>query len=348
MTKENYMHRCLELARLGGGYTAPNPMVGSVLVYGDRIIGEGYHRQYGQEHAEVNCIRSVRPEDEDLIPQSVLYVSLEPCAHHGKTPPCADLIIRRQIPSVVVGCRDPFPAVNGKGIEKLMAAGVSVELGISEAACIDLNRRFFTFHTKHRPYIVLKWAQSVDGKIASAHRSRVFISNEYSNRLVHRWRSEEASILVGTQTAMTDNPELTVRLWGGPNPVRLVIDLDLKLPPTLQVFDGRVRTLVFNRHRHEETGTVSFYQVADDSSLVQQVLVALHRLKIQSVLVEGGARLLQSFIDEGCWDEARVISNMDLLIGEGLPAPVLKDGRDAGSEKLLADTIRYYRNEAAL
>ncbi len=342
------MHRCLELARLGAGHTAPNPMVGAVLVYENRVIGEGYHRQYGREHAEVNCIRSVRPEDEALVSKSVLYVSLEPCAHFGKTPPCADLIISRQIPSVVVGCRDPFPAVNGKGIEKLLAAGVSVNLGVLETACMELNRRFFTFHTRHRPYIVLKWAQSADGKIAPPDRSRVFISNEYTNRLVHKWRAEEASILVGTQTAMADNPALTARLWTGPDPVRLVIDTDLRLPRTLQVFDGRVRTIVFNRHRHEEEENLFYYQLASGSNLVQQVLLALHELKIQSVLVEGGARLLESFIDEGYWDEARVITNEDLIIGEGIPAPVPENGVSIGKEKIFSDTIRYYNNPASL
>ncbi len=338
------MHRCLELARLGGGHVAPNPMVGAVLVHEDRIIGEGYHRQYGKPHAEVNCIASVTEADEPLIALSTLYVSLEPCAHHGKTPPCADLVIARQIPRVVIGCRDPFPQVNGKGIEKLLAAGVEVVVGVLEAECVALNKRFFTFNTLHRPYVVLKWAQSVDGFIAGT-AGRTHISNDYSNRLVHKWRSEEAAILVGTRTALLDDPALTARLWTGPDPIRLVIDKELDLPPSLQLFDGKVRTVVFNRLRHQEEGMLQYYQLADDSSLVHQLSVALHRLKIQSVLVEGGARLLQSFIDADCWDEVRVITNGGLVLSGGLPAPRLGRVTPIRREKLLDDTISYYEHD---
>ena len=357
------MHRCLELASLGAGHTAPNPMVGSVLVYEDRqtgeerIIGEGYHEQYGQRHAEANCVASVKEEDLPLIAQSTLYVSLEPCAHYGKQPPCADLIIDRRIPRVVVGCRDPFPQVNGKGIDKLLAAGVEVRIGVLEKECIDFNRRFLTFNTLNRPYIVLKWAQSADGKIAgaagggeaengdagSAGAGRTLISNEYTNRLVHKWRSEEAAILVGTRTALADDPALTARLWHGPDPIRLVIDKDLRLPDSLQLFDRKVRTIVFNYLRHEETDNLLYYQLATDTSLVHQVVIALTALNIQSVLVEGGAKLLQSFIDEGYWDEARVITNNDLEIPGGLAAPVLRDGKLSGRETLGSDSIRHYK-----
>jgi diaminohydroxyphosphoribosylaminopyrimidine deaminase/5-amino-6-(5-phosphoribosylamino)uracil reductase len=362
------MHRCLELALLGAGHTAPNPMVGAVLVYEDpdagkdgaigegRIIGEGYHRQYGQAHAEVNCIAAVREEDRPLIAASTLYVSLEPCAHFGKTPPCADLIIEKKIPRVVVGCRDPFPQVNGKGIEKLVAAGVEVTVGVLEKECIALNRRFFTFNTRHRPYIVLKWAQSADGKIAAgasgagagagASGARTLISNDYTNRLVHKWRSEEAAILVGTRTALADDPALTARLWNGPDPIRLVIDKELRLPSSLQLFDRKVRTVVFNTLRHEEEDNLQYYQLATDSSLVHQLTLALYQLKIQSVLVEGGARLLQSFIDEDYWDEARVITNNDLEIPGGLAAPVWKEARLVSRETLLSDAIRYYDRHA--
>ncbi|GGB21678.1 bifunctional diaminohydroxyphosphoribosylaminopyrimidine deaminase/5-amino-6-(5-phosphoribosylamino)uracil reductase RibD [Puia dinghuensis] len=338
------MHRCLELARLGAGHVAPNPMVGAVLVFEDRIIGEGYHRQYGKAHAEVNCIDSVSEADRDLISRSTIYVSLEPCAHHGKTPPCADLLIAKNIPRVVVGCRDPFPKVDGKGIEKLKAAGIEVTLGVLEKECIDLNRRFFTFHTRHRPYIVLKWAQSANGYIARP-GERTPISNEYTNRLVHKWRSEEASILVGPRTALIDNPALTARGWTGPDPIRLVIDKDLQLPAGLQLFDRKVKTIVFNTLKHEEENNLLYYQVAEDSSLVNQLITALHRLKIDSVLVEGGARLLQSFIDEGVWDEARVITNNDLVIPAGLPAPRLQNANPISHESLLSDTIRYYHHD---
>jgi len=340
------MQRCLELPRLGAGHTAPNPMVGAVLVYEDRIIGEGYHQIYGQAHAEVNCIASVKEEDRGLIPQSTLYVSLEPCAHFGKTPPCADLIIRERIPRVVVGCRDPFPLVDGKGIEKMRAAGVEVEVGVLEAECIALNSRFFTFNTLHRPYIVLKWAQSMDGKIGvqsgSPSRKRVLISNEYTNRLVHKWRSEEASILVGTNTALLDDPALTVRLWKGPDPIRLVIDKNLRLPLSLKIFDRQIKTIVFNTLRHDDQGNPSYYQLAEDSSLVHQLAMVLYEQKIQSVLVEGGAALLQSFIDEGYWDEARVITNETLQIPGGLSSPVLQGARLTGQERLFSDVISYY------
>lgn len=317
-------------------------MVGAVLVFEDRIIGEGYHMRYGQAHAEVNCIAAVKDEDRGLIPQSTIYVSLEPCAHFGKTPPCADLIIRERIPRVVVGCRDPFPLVDGKGIEKMRAAGISVEVGVLEKECIELNRRFFTFNTQHRPYIVLKWAQTMDGRMGALTGDRVLISNEYTNRLVHKWRSEEAAILVGTNTALLDDPALTVRLWKGPDPIRLVIDKDLRLPASLRLFDGQVRTVIFNLEKHEEQGNLQYYQLAGDSSLVHQLVVALHQLKIQSVLVEGGAALLQSFIDEGYWDEARIITNETLQIPGGLASPVLQEGRLVFQEKLFSDVISHY------
>lgn len=349
------MHRCLQLAALGAGNVAPNPMVGSVLVYEDRVIGEGYHSQYGQAHAEVNCIASVKEKDKPLIPKATLYVSLEPCAHWGKTPPCADLIVANKIPKVVIGCRDPFPQVNGKGIEKLQAAGVEVSLGVLEPECRELNKRFFTFHTKHRPYIFLKWAQSGNQKIGSTKSERVFISNEYSNRLVHKWRSEEAAILVGTNTALNDNPQLGSRHWPGKNPLRLVIDMNLRLPHSLQLFDESITTIVFNKHQHSlpfekitlaELKGVQYYQVTEDVSLVHQVLNGLYHLGVQSVLIEGGARLLQTFIDEEAWDEARIITNAQLTINDGLPAPELTNEQLVSSETIMTDTIRRYRNTA--
>ncbi|MBL7743449.1 MAG: bifunctional diaminohydroxyphosphoribosylaminopyrimidine deaminase/5-amino-6-(5-phosphoribosylamino)uracil reductase RibD, partial [Chitinophagaceae bacterium] len=314
------MNRCLQLAEMGAGNVAPNPLVGAVLVHEGRIIGEGYHEKYGQAHAEVNCIKqAVQNGFENLIAYSTLYVSLEPCAHFGKTPPCADLIIQYKIPRAVIGCRDPFKEVNGKGIEKLKAAGVEVETGVLEKECRELNKRFFTFHTAHRPYIILKWAQTADGFmappppkrgiIASEYlkesfkiedskappsegfgEARLLISNEYTNRLVHKWRSEEASIMVGTNTALHDDPELTTRLWPGHSPVRLVVDMSLRLPSFLHVFDRKAKTIVFNTVKHEEQGDLIYYQVTEDVSLVHQVVNALYQLKLQSVLVEGGAR----------------------------------------------------------
>lgn len=351
---ETYMHRCLELAKAGAGSVAPNPMVGAVLVYDNKIIGEGYHRVYGEKHAEVNCIESVREEDIALIFKSTLYVSLEPCAHFGKTPPCVDLIIRHKIPHVVVGSRDPFIQVNGRGIEKLRLANIQVDTGILEQECLELNKRFFTFHTLHRPYIILKWAQSCNNKIAGLPGERLWISNTYSNRVVHRWRSEEMAILVGTRTALADNPALTTRLWPGKNPIRLVVDLHLTLPGFLRVFDDEAPTIVFNLHQNtledftdesfiEKKQTV-YYQVTNGVSIVHQVVNALYRLNIQSVLIEGGAKLLQSFIDEGMWDEARTITNDSLTVADGLNAPILPGNNPTHTENIFTDSIRYYRN----
>lgn len=342
---EIYMHRCLELALSGAGYTAPNPIVGAVLVHDGKIIGEGYHEHFGKPHAEVNCISSVAKEDEDKIPHSVLYVSLEPCAHFGKTPPCTDLIISKKIPEVVIGCRDPFEEVNGKGMERLTASGVRVVYGILEDECRKINKRFLTFHQQHRPYIILKWAETADGMIAGKATDRMHISGEVTNRLVHKWRSEEASILVGTNTALLDDPELTTRYWSGPSPVRLVIDRDLKLPLTWKIFNSKQRTVIFNSIKQEEQDKLIYYQVAEDVSLVHQVVNALYRMKIQSVMVEGGARLLQSFIDEGMWDEARVIVNEKLKINNGLAGPQLKRMNADEDINIGSDRVRVYLNK---
>ena len=337
------MRRCIELAKTGAGSVAPNPMVGAVLVYQDRIIGEGYHMQYGQAHAEVNCINSVGAADKALVPASTLYVSLEPCAHFGKTPPCADRIIAEKINRVVIGCRDPFKEVNGKGIEKLLAAGTTVVQPVLEDECIELNKRFFTFHTMHRPYIVLKWAQTANGTIGNSDHSRLMISNAFTNRLVHKWRSEEAAILVGTNTALFDDPSLTTRLWKGNHPVRLVTDMDLRLPASLHLFDGSVRTIVFNSLQHEESNNLLYYQVTRDVSLVHQICNALYQLQIQSVLVEGGAQLLQSFIDENMFDEARVITGAAMHDASGIPAPSTSSMQLQETLQLQSDTIRFYK-----
>lgn len=341
------MRRCLELASLGHQDVAPNPMVGSVLVHKDRIIGEGYHRKYGEGHAEVNCIASVLPQDRQLLEESTIYVSLEPCAHFGKTPPCANLILEHRIPRVVVGCRDPFVQVDGKGIEILQNSGVEVTMSVLERECRELNKRFFTFHTLRRPYVMLKWAQTADAKIAHEDYGRVFISNEQSNRLVHKWRSEEMSILVGTNTALFDDPALTTRLWPGPNPIRLVVDMNLRLPSSLKLFDGSVKTIIFNRHRHEEQENLTWYRLTPGASLVREILDALYNLKIQSVMVEGGTQLLQSFIDEGMWDEARIISNDQMFLGSGISAPALKGHRLNSTETLMSNTIRIFNHESA-
>jgi diaminohydroxyphosphoribosylaminopyrimidine deaminase/5-amino-6-(5-phosphoribosylamino)uracil reductase len=340
-------------------------MVGSVLVYNNRVIGEGYHENYGGPHAEVNCINSVKQVDQDLISDAVMYVSLEPCSHFGKTPPCADLIIAKKIKKVIIGCRDPFVEVNGTGIEKLRSAGIEVIENILEEQCKQLNKRFFTFHTQHRPYTILKWAQTQNGKIAPAFPNlssevnnstiveRLLISNEYTNRVVHKWRSEEASILVGTSTALLDDPELTNRYWTGKQPLRLVLDMDLKLPSGLKLFnDKKSYTIVFNSKQHELEGfslhskktELGFYQITHDVSAVQQIMHGLYQLKIQSVLVEGGAKLLQSFIDEALWDEARVITNSELHITNGLPAPSLSNHKLVKEDLIISDQIHYFAN----
>jgi diaminohydroxyphosphoribosylaminopyrimidine deaminase/5-amino-6-(5-phosphoribosylamino)uracil reductase len=347
LVHEPFMQRCLELAVLGAGHVAPNPMVGAVLVHNGRIIGEGYHKQYGGPHAEVNCIDSVKEAERPLISESVMYVSLEPCAHFGKTPPCADLLIRHKVPLVVVGCRDPFPEVNGKGIEKMRAAGIDVIVGVCEQDARALNKRFFTYHTAFRPYVTLKWAQTADGFISGIPGERLLISNAVTNRFVHRWRSEEAGILVGTNTALQDDPQLNARLWTGPDPIRLVLDLDLRLPETLQLFNGGAKTIVFNASRSGEKQGIRYVEINRKLDLVPQILHSLYQLRINSVLVEGGAVLLQSFIDAGYWDEARVITNTTLTAGSGLPAPRLLMADEVVTEQIQTDLIQVFSRPVA-
>lgn len=339
------MRRCVELAKQGAGMVAPNPMVGAVLVHNDEIIGEGYHGFYGGPHAEVHCINSVEVSVRHLIQSSTMYVALEPCAHQGKTPPCADLIISHNIPRVVISCRDPFRDVNGKGIEKLEAAGITVIQNVLEDEGRDLNKRFLTFHTLHRPYIILKWAETADKKIGYSGTNRLHITNEFTNRLVHKWRSEEAAIMVGTNTAAMDDPQLTNRLWKGPTPVRIIIDYDLRLPQTLNVFDKSVRTIVFNTIKEGEENGILYYQLSEDANLVQQVTNGLYQLRLISVIIEGGAILTQSFIDDGCWDEARIITNTSLTVGEGVTAPVLGKGKLIETQSYGSDTISIFKNE---
>lgn len=341
------MARCLELAAQGLGRVAPNPVVGAVLVHGERIIGEGYHMQYGEAHAEVNCIDAVAPEDRELIAASTLYVSLEPCAHHGKTPPCSDLIIRMRIPRIVVGCRDPFSEVNGKGIEKLRAAGREVIEGVMEQECRRINKRFFCFHVAHRPYIVLKWAQTADGFAGSGDKDvRLKISSLETDRMVHKWRSEEAGIMVGTNTALMDNPSLDNRLWTGKSPVRVVLDQALRLPRQLNIFNGMQPTIILNNIRDEEEGNLLLVKLRGDGSVVEQIVTTCHAMQLQSVLVEGGPRLLQAFIAEGLWDEARVITGTKVFAQEGLKAPELH-AQKTGSSTCGPDIIDWYERQTA-
>ncbi len=339
---ERYMQRCLQLARLGAGRVAPNPMVGAVLVYQDCIIGEGYHQQFGGPHAEVNCLNDVSETDRECIREATLYVSLEPCSHVGKTPPCTLLIRDQHIPKVVVGIQDPFAAVNGSGIEELRKHGVEVITDVLKESCRELNRRFFRFHESQRPYIVLKWAQTLDGKISGPGTDRLLISGELTNRLVHRWRSEEAAILVGTTTALRDDPQLNNRYWPGPSPLRLVLDRQLKLPGSLHIFTDGQPTVVLN-DRHTSAGNPVKHEILQDwDHLPQAIGVLAHARQWQSILVEGGGRLLQSFIDAGYWDEARVISSRTVIAQEGVSAPVLHHHRLADQFVIGTDQVTIY------
>ena len=323
MTHEYYMQRCLQLAKLGWGKVAPNPMVGSVLVHEGRIIGEGYHEKYGEAHAEVNCLRSVQESDIQFINQSTLYVSLEPCAHFGKTPPCSNLIIEKRIQKVVVGCRDPFKEVDGKGIEILENAGIEVILGILEDDCVAINKRFFTFHIKKRPFVVLKWAETSNHFIGNNDNSRLLITDETTNRWVHKWRSKESAILVGTRTALLDNPSLSNRFWSGGQPIRLVIDKELSLPINLNLFDNSQQTIVFNYHKHLEEENLFFFKLNNNEPLLQQIMKFCYERNIQSILVEGGSKTLQSFIDMNLWDEVAVFTHKEMMINNGTPSPQL-------------------------
>lgn len=334
---EIFMQRCLQLAHLGEGHVAPNPMVGAVLVHEGQIIGEGYHQVYGQAHAEVNCVNSVSEGLRELISKATMYVTLEPCAHHGKTPPCADLIVHHHIPRVVIGCVDTFSAVAGRGIQKLEAAGVEVTTGVLEEACRHINRRFFTYHEQQRPFIVLKWAQSKDGYMAPESGLPVAISNQYANRLVHQWRSHEMAILVGTQTALTDNPQLTTRLWTGKSPVRLVIDRHLRVPLSNRLYDEAAETFFITAVQGKEKTIVLDF----DQDILPQLMKALHQAGIQSVMVEGGAKLLNSFICNGLWDEMRVITGSSLL-GGGLSAPGVRHAQLQEEQVLKGDHIAWY------
>ncbi|MEN8120058.1 MAG: bifunctional diaminohydroxyphosphoribosylaminopyrimidine deaminase/5-amino-6-(5-phosphoribosylamino)uracil reductase RibD [Bacteroidota bacterium] len=320
---KKYMKRCLELAKLGLGTAAPNPMVGSVIVYKDKIIGEGYHQKCGEAHAEVNAINSVK--NPELLEKSTLYVNLEPCAHHGRTPPCADLIVEKKIPRVVIGCVDSFAKVSGKGIEKLQKGGCDVTVGVLEKESKELNRRFFTFHEKRRPYIILKWAETKDGFIDKKRKSEEtveqnWITNQVSKQLVHKWRTEESAFMIGRKTAKKDNPQLTVREWHGRNPIRIVLDNKLSLSTDLKLFDNSAQTLIFNSQKDEQTQNLHYIKVDFDDSVLNSILSKLYDLEIQSLVVEGGEKLLTSFIKAGLWDEARIFVG-NKYFKEGVKAP---------------------------
>jgi diaminohydroxyphosphoribosylaminopyrimidine deaminase/5-amino-6-(5-phosphoribosylamino)uracil reductase len=342
---EKYMKRCLELAQMGAGSVSPNPMVGCVIVHNCEIIGEGFHEKYGEPHAEVNAINTVK--NTALLAESTLYVTLEPCAHYGLTPPCSDLIIEKKIPQVVIGTIDSFAKVAGKGIERMLRAGIDVQLGIKENECREINKRFFTFHEKKRPFVILKWAETKDGFIDADRSENEFgeptwITGENALLRVHQMRAVEDAVLVGTNTAQKDNPSLTVRHCEGRNPVRIVIDNHLRLPQSLNLFDGSVKTLVFNSIKNEETENIEFIKIDFDKRLVQHILKNLYQRNIQSLIVEGGKQLLDSFIASKLWDEAfRFVGNKDFK--SGIEAPKISVN-PVISETFDDDRLFIYKN----
>jgi len=320
-------------------------MVGCVILHNGKIIGEGYHPKYGEAHAEVNAIHSVK--NQDWLTESTLYVSLEPCAHHGLTPPCSDLIIEKKIPRVVIGTIDPFAKVAGKGIEKLQNAGVEVVTGVLQKESKEINKRFFTYHEKKRPYVILKWAQTLDGFIDIERGTMLYgqptwITGPLALRLVHKIRTEEDAIMVGTVTAEKDNPSLTVRHWHGKNPVRLLIDKNLRLPRNLNLFDKSQKTIVFNANSSKSEGNLHFIKIDFDGNVLRQILDFLYHEKQLSVVVEGGKLLLESFISAGLWDEAHLFIG-DKMFSGGIKAPEFK-GVLTASEKLDNDSLKIFRN----
>ena len=365
---EKYIKRCIDIAKNGLGTTAPNPMVGCVIVHDNQIIGEGFTSPYGGPHAEVNAINSVM--DKSLLINSTLYVTLEPCSHFGKTPPCADMIVNHKISKVVIGTMDTHSKVAGKGIEKLMKSGLEVLVGILEAECQEHHKRFFTFHNQHRPYIILKWAETADGYIAPKTKNEqkpVWITNELSRQLVHKWRAEEQAILVGTTTVTEDNPSLTVRDWTGINPVRIILDKDMKLLRDHSVFNEGTKTLLISSAEHvtmmkrkarewnqdEDTPKLDavfsddwqfdFIDWNQEHNIAFQLSQLLHKRQINSVIIEGGAKTLQTFIDENLWDEARVFTGSSNF-SEGVKAPKFS-GKMISEDKLLTDILKIYKND---
>jgi diaminohydroxyphosphoribosylaminopyrimidine deaminase/5-amino-6-(5-phosphoribosylamino)uracil reductase len=341
---ELYMQRAIELANRAGGYNAPNPRVGAVVVYQDKIIGEGYHERSGEGHAEVNAIASVQPENRALLPNSTIYVTLEPCFHYGKTPPCVELILKHKIPRVVIACKDPFEKVAGQSIQKLQEEGVEVLVGVLEKEATWLVRRFFTTVQKKRPYVLLKFAQSKDGFMGDPSKE-ISISNPLSKRLVHQWRSEETAIMVGTNTALVDNPQLNNRLYYGRTPLRLVLDRQLRLPEDLYLFDNTIETWVFTAEKKVSTrDKVRYISLDFDANLLTRILAYLHEQKIQSVLVEGGQQLLQGFLDANLWDEAKVLSSNENL-KQGVAAPEISNQYLKSEEPLMDNWVKTYVND---
>lgn len=352
-THNQWMQRALQLAEYGRGRVSPNPMVGCVIVHDDVIIGEGWHRAYGGPHAEVRAIEDADAKGHaHLLYEATAYVTLEPCSHTGKTPPCADLLVSRKLKKVVICNRDPNPLVSGRGIKRLSDGGVEVECDVMSGAGLELNKRFFKAMNREKPFVILKWAETADGFLGYRDGRPLHISNRISNMHVHRWRSEEDAILVGYQTALTDNPLLNVRHWSGVNPVRVVLDRHRQLPADLHLFDGQQATIVVNYEqdttipespeRYSEA-SVAYMQVSSGSDEIAQLLGGLHTRKIQSVFVEGGAAVINSFLQSGLWDEIRRCQGPS-AIGDGVQAPAPR-GTLVSSQKIGDDLWTFYRND---
>lgn len=338
------MQRALELAALGRGSVSPNPMVGCVIVANDKIIGEGWHQKYGEAHAEVNAIASVK--DKSQLNGATLYVTLEPCSHHGKTPPCADLLVKYAFQKIYIANLDTNPLVAGKGIEKIRSMGIALETGLLEEEGRKLNERFFTSIEKNRPFIILKWAATDDGFIARKDYTSQWITNTISRKLVHQWRTQEDAIIVGTNTALHDNPSLTARDWQGKQPLRIVIDSNLRLPSHLNLFDGSLPTLVYNLKKEETLENIAWIKISDKQSLMEELIADLQKRKIQSLIVEGGSQLLQSFIDQHLWDEARIFKS-ETRFNDGIKAPIIR-GIETSQVELDGDVLRIIRNPSSI
>ena len=334
-----YMRRALELAKLGKEKVSPNPMVGCVILHKGKIIGEGWHKFFGGLHAEPNAIASV--ENLDLLPESTMYVTLEPCAHHGKTPPCADLIIKSGIKNVIIASLDPNPLVAGKGVALLKEAGIKVSVGLLGNEAEAMNKRFFTFYQEKRPYIILKWAQTRDGFIAQPNFDSKWISNDLSRKWVHKWRSEEDAILVGPNTAYIDNPSLTTRFWPGKNPVRVLLDPMLNIPKTHNIFNDSAKTIVLNKHKENVNDNIKYILCSDTSP--ENILRTLHKENIQSLIIEGGTGTINYFLEAGLWDEARVFTAQKKYFVEGLQAPSLRSAPHQEINVLNDKLHIYYR-----
>lgn len=339
------MQRALFLAQKGRFSTSPNPRVGAVIVYNNQIIGEGYHQSFGGPHAEPNAINSVK--NKELLSKSCMYVTLEPCSHHGKTPPCADLIIAHQIPEVYIASKDPFEKVDGSGIELLKAAGVKVTVGLLEKEAIELNKRFFCFHQNKRPYVILKWAETLDGFIGRSIEDQhldSWITSPTSKQVVHLWRAEEDGIMIGTNTALVDNAELSCREVDGNHPVRILIDQELMVPSTNKIFNDKAPTIVFNELKNEVHNNLEFIQLNFDNPqfLIKQILTKLHQKGILSLIVEGGTQTLQHFIDSGLWDEARVFTGQKTF-KKGIYSPKLS-AKLIRKLEISGDLLKYYQN----